>query len=206
MPALCRPSTSFRAVKRRIFTTETQRSRWPQPNEGTCDRHIAPDPSAAPQALQYVCQHRSAASQSKDSNADTRGCTQNTQMATGPRLCLLPNVGNPRRTIKRVAHGVSAAPDHLRALRASAYICVESFLVPRCHRSRDAGRDHQRSQPVAASSVAALIFAGNDSVAGSSKSTPCRCLAEDSSQAARIFGVSSTDSRVPSSRLLSDGP
>ena len=113
------------------FTKCTQRSRWPQPNEGTCDRHIAPDPSAAPQALQYVCQHRSAASQSKDSNADTRGCTQNTQMATGPRLCLLPNVGNPRRTIKRVAHGVSAAPDHLRALRASAYICVESFLVPR---------------------------------------------------------------------------
>jgi hypothetical protein len=141
-----------------------------------------------------ICRpHRSAASQSKDSNADTRGCTQNTQMATGPRLCLLPNVGNPRRTIKRVAHGVSAAPDHLRALRASAYICVESFLVPRRHRSRDAGRDHQRSQPVAASSVAALIFAGNDSVARSSKSTPCRCLAEASSQAARIFAVSSTE-------------
>ena len=113
-----------------------------------------------PQALQYVCQHRSAASQSKNSNADTRGCTQNTQMKTGPRLCQLPNVGNPRRTIKRVAHGVSAAPDHLRALRASAYICAKSFLVPRCHRSRDAGRDHQRSRPVAASSVAALKSEG----------------------------------------------
>ena len=66
-----------------------------------------------PQAHQYVCQHWSAVSQSKDSNADTRGCTQNTQIATGPRLCLLPNVGNPRRTIKPVAHGVSAAPHHL---------------------------------------------------------------------------------------------
>ena len=148
-------------------------------------------PSAAA-GPSIVCQHWSAVSQSKNSNADTRGCTQNTQIATGPRLCLLPNVGNPRRTIKRVAHGVSAAPHHLRALRASAYICVESFLVPRCHRSRDAGRDHQRSRPVAASSVAALISEGNDSMAGSRKSNPCRCLAEDSWQTARIFGVSST--------------
>ena len=80
-----------------------------------------------PQAHQYVCQHWSAVSQNKNSNADARGCTQNTQIATGPRLCLLPNVGNPRRTIKRVTHGVSAAPHHLRALRASAYICVANL-------------------------------------------------------------------------------
>jgi hypothetical protein len=58
---------------------------------------------------------------------------------------------------------VSAAPDHLRALRASVYICVESLscaavsLVSRCG---------QRSQPVAASSIAALIVEGNDSVEG----------------------------------------
>jgi hypothetical protein len=47
----------------------------------------------------------------------------------GLRLCQLPNVGNTTRTIKRVAPGMSAAPDHLRVLRASAYICAESFLV-----------------------------------------------------------------------------
>ena len=52
-----------------------------------------------PQAHQYVCQHWSAVSQSKNSHADTRGRTQSTQISTGPRLCLLPNVGNPRRTI-----------------------------------------------------------------------------------------------------------
>jgi hypothetical protein len=161
----------------------------PQPNEGTWNRHIAPDPSAAPWALQYVCKHRCLpASQRKNSNADTRRCTQNTQMVKGPRLCQLPNVGNPRQTIKRVAHGVSAAPDHLHALRASAYICAESPLVPRCHRSRDAGRDHPRSRPVAASSVAALIFKRNDLMEGSRKSRPFRCLAEDSWQTARIFG------------------
>jgi hypothetical protein len=33
--------------------------------------------------------------------------------ATGLRLCLLLNFGKPRLEIKRVAHGVSAAPDHL---------------------------------------------------------------------------------------------
>ena len=65
----------------------------------------------------------------------------------GLRLCQLP--------IKRVTHGVSAAPDHLRALRASAYICVESFLVPRCHRSlrrgpaiSDRQSQHHRSRRV----------------------------------------------------------
>ena len=43
------------------------------------------------------------AKQKENSNADTRGCTQNTQITTGPRLCLLLNVGKPRRTIKPVA-------------------------------------------------------------------------------------------------------
>ena len=125
-------------------------------------------------------------------------------MATGPRLCLLPNAGSPRRTIRRVAHGVSAAPDHLRALRASACICAESFLAPRCHRSHDAGRGHQRSWSGAASSVAALISEGNDSMAGSRKSSPCRCLAGDSRQTARIFGVQSFTGchGVPPSRSL----
>ena len=140
-----------------------------------------------PQAHRYICQHRPAASQSKNSNADASGCTQNTQMATGLRLCLLPNAGNPRRTIKRVAHGVSAAPDHLRALRASAYI-----LVPRCHRSRDTGRDHRRSRSVAASSVSTL--------------SPCRCLAGDSWQTARNFGVGSTEDTEISGSMSSVSP
>ena len=101
----------------------------------------------------------------------------------------------PAQSLLWFGCGRSAA---LGALRASAYICVESFLVPRCHRSRDAGRGHQRSRPVAASSVAALIFEGNDAVEGSRKSNPCRCPAEDSCQTAGIFEVSSTEfHRVP---------
>ena len=152
------------------------------------------NPSAAPRALQYVCQHRP---QSKNSIADTSRCTQNTQMVTGPRLCQLPNVGSTRRTIKRVTHGMSATPDHLRALRASpSCICAESFLVQQCHRSRDAGRGHQRLQPVAASSVAELIFEGDDSVEGSRESSCCRCLAEDLWQTARIFAVGSAEASM----------
>ena len=48
----------------------------------------------------------------------------------------------PARSLLWFGCGRSAA---LGALRASA---LKSFLVPRCHRSRDAGRDHQRSRPV----------------------------------------------------------
>ena len=93
----------------------------------------------------------------------------------------------PARSLLWFGCGRSAA---LGVLRASAYICVESFIVPRRHRSRDAGRDHQRLRPVAASSVTALIFEGNDAAEGSRKPMPCRCLAEDSWQTAQIFGVS----------------
>jgi hypothetical protein len=62
--------------------------------------------------------------------------------ARGSACC--PIVGNPRRTIKRAAYGVSAAPDNLRALRASAYICVEALScaavsqVSRCGRKPSA--------------------------------------------------------------------
>jgi hypothetical protein len=127
-------------------------------------------------------------------------------MATSPRLCQPPNVGNPRRTIKRVALDVSAAPDHLRALRASAYICAESFVVPRCHRSRDAGRDHQRSQPVAASSVAALISEGNDPVAGSRKLSPCRCLTEVEGSNTEFHRANSYWRVAPESRTSAEAP
>jgi hypothetical protein len=133
---------------------------------------------------------------------------------TSPWLCQPPNVGNPRGTIERVAHGVSAASDHLHALRASAYICAESFLVSRCHRSRDAGRDHRRSQPVAASSVAALISGGKDPVAGSRKSSPCRCLTEDPRRPARILTLVNTEFHradsywrvAPESRTSAEAP
>ena len=185
---------------------------------GTWNRHIAPDPSAAPQALQYVCQHRSAASQSKNSNADTRGCTQNTQMVTAPRFCQLLNVGNPRRTIKRVAHGVSAAPDHLRALRASAYICVDPYLAPRRHRSRDAGRDsgriaiaRQRAGGCRRHSIASALrrpqgvfhfsLRGLRTSAGSNGQPPPHNGAEPFSANSKIPGRSSPFSRAQSSAI-----
>jgi len=42
---------------------------------------------------------------------------QNTQMATGPRLCLLPNVGNPRRT-------TNAWPTVCQPHRTICVLCV----------------------------------------------------------------------------------
>ena len=43
----------------------------------------------------------------------------NYPQATGLQLCLLLNFGKPCLEIKRVVHGLSAAPSHPRVLRAS---------------------------------------------------------------------------------------
>ena len=73
-------------------------------------------------------QHRKAKIQTQKH----RGCTQNTQMATGPRLCLLPNVCNPRLTIERVAHGCVSrtGPSALLTLQITASRDEISMDIP----------------------------------------------------------------------------
>jgi len=70
-------------------------------------------------------------------------------MAPSPLLCLLSDVGKPCLETKRVVHGLRAAPDHLRVLRASADICAECFLVAERHKGRDAGQ----GQPLRGSTI-----------------------------------------------------
>ena len=54
--------------------------------------------------------------------------------------------------------------DHLRVLRASAFICVKTFLVLQHHKAGNAGRDRARTQPAQAAAGARLI--GRDHCAG----------------------------------------
>ena len=162
--------------------SRTQRSRWPQPNDGTCN--IAPGPFAA--AGPSICLPASAGSIAKQEfkrgykrmhakHADGEGpatlsaarCRQPTpdDQTGGPRC-----VSRTGPSATKIERNLSDTPPSQRDFSlivvpaGGPRDCVESFLVPRCHRSRDAGRDHQRSRPVAASSVAALISEGNDRI------------------------------------------
>ena len=73
-------------------------------------------------------------------------CT-NYLKATGLQLCLLRNFGKPRLEIKRVAHGISTAPNHLRVLRASPFcICAKLFLDPQRRKAGNISQDCTRSQ------------------------------------------------------------
>jgi hypothetical protein len=86
--------------------SRTQHSHWPQLNEGSRNRYIAPESLRPPQYVfqHHVFQQGSGHRKARISNADTRGCTQTTQMVSdcGSASCrsnASPTVCQPHRTI-----------------------------------------------------------------------------------------------------------
>jgi hypothetical protein len=130
---------------------ETQRSRWPQPKRGAIHAQcqgVAAEAFAATRAWQWVRQHRPAAPQSKNFNADAaRRCTQNTRMGTGPRLrrwldagntCL--SISNAWATVLEPRGNISVFCVHrLTASALDAFLCCGATVTRRTPSPRVAG-------------------------------------------------------------------
>ena len=139
---------------------------WPQPNKSARQRIVR-------QVLVRVRHFRSAAPQSKISNADKQADARKTRRWQPSRglTCRLTSATRP--STKCAARDLRAAPLHPRVLRVSADICVKFLLQPRQHRIVRLG---PRPRATTAASVMALRLERNGSLRRPGKSVPSRML------------------------------